>query len=67
MRYRNPLSFYTYNIIYIKTKAMKQTDINSNKLTGEWFKHIRRRWRKPLNRLRRNFLKKDQNNQLNEL
>ena len=46
---------------------MKQTDINSNKLTGEWFKHIRRRWRKPLNRLRRNFLKKDQNNQLNEL
>lgn len=36
---------------------MKQTDINTSKMTGEWFKHIRRCWRKPVNKLRRNFLK----------
>jgi hypothetical protein len=45
---------------------MKQTDINRNKMTGEWVKHIRRHMRRPLNRLRRTFLKKDLNNQLSE-
>lgn len=45
---------------------MKQTDINRNKMTGEWVKHIRRGWRRPLNKLRRKFLFKDQNNQQNE-
>ncbi len=45
---------------------MKQTDINRNKMTGEWVKHIRRPWRRTLNRLRRRFLMKDQINQLNE-
>lgn len=45
---------------------MKQTDINRCKMTGEWFQHVRRSWRRPLNKLRRAFLKKDQVNQLNE-
>ena len=45
---------------------MKQTDINRNKMTGEWVKHIRRSWRRPLNKLRRNFLKKDMLSQLSE-
>jgi len=44
---------------------MKQTDINRNKMTGEWVKHIRRGWRRELNKLRRSFLKKDLNSQLN--
>lgn len=40
---------------------MKQTDINRNKMTGEYMKHIRRKWRKVLNKKRRCFLKKNQN------
>lgn len=31
---------------------MKQTDINRCKMTGEWFKHVRRKWRKPVNKAR---------------
>jgi hypothetical protein len=45
---------------------MKQTDINRNKMTGEWVQHIRRHMRRNLNRLRRAFLMKDQVNQMNE-
>lgn len=42
---------------------MKQTDINRCKMTGEWFKHVRRKWRKPVNKARRTFLKKEQRKQ----
>lgn len=44
---------------------MKQTDINKQKLTGEWYKHVRRCSRRPLNKLRRFFLKRELNEQLN--
>ena len=43
---------------------MKQTDINKNKMTGEWVKHIRRGMRRELNKLRRSFLKKHMIKQL---
>ena len=39
---------------------MKQTDVNYQKLTGEWNKHIRKRvgLKKLYNKKRRTFLKK---------
>lgn len=46
---------------------MKQTDINRCKMTGEWFKHVRRKWRKPVNKARRVFLKKEQKRQEEQL
>lgn len=46
---------------------MKQTDINRCKMTGEWFKHVRRKWRKPVNKARRTFLKKKQRRQEGEV
>lgn len=46
---------------------MKQTDINRCKMTGEWFKHVRRKWRKPVNKARRVFLKKEQKRQEDEV
>ena len=43
-----------------KTVYMKQTDVNYQKLTGEWNKHIRKRkgLKKLYNKKRRIFLKK---------
>lgn len=29
---------------------MKHSDIAPGKMTGEWFKHVRRKWRKVLNK-----------------
>lgn len=36
---------------------MKHSDIAPGKMTGEWFKHVRRKWRRILNKKRRSFLK----------
>ena len=46
---------------------MKQTDINRFKMTGEWFKHVRRKLRKPVNKARKTFLKKEQRRQEGEV
>ena len=37
---------------------MTETDVSYQKLTGEWNKHIRKRFKKLYNRKRRVFLKK---------
>lgn len=36
---------------------MKHSDIAPGKMTGEWFKHVRRKWRRILNKKHRSFLK----------
>lgn len=44
--------------------SMKHSDVHPGKMTGEWFKHIRRKWRRILNKKRRSFLKYHQNKEL---
>lgn len=33
-------------------------NVNHQKLTGEWFKHVRKSWKKHVNKKRRNYLLK---------